>query len=137
MKKIINIVLSLATLLAMTLQGQSLFNCHSEETIHLSSSCCDSDSISQKSCCSEEKDAHKKIKSKCCSVIDLEFAHNLTLNNFEIAEANFDSPSLPFYVELEESSSILESEVIKVKNLDYYSPPSQSPPYILFCSFLC
>ena len=140
MKKIVSIFLMTATLLSLTLQGQALYRCHSENTVHLTPSCCDGSKVEVKnSCCSTNtsKSSKSQFKSVCCSKIDINYSPNIKSGETEYKIQGNDSFKVQFYLLISNST---QSNNTPEKRID---PPSQKPPpnhlprYILYSSFLC
>lgn len=137
MKKITSIFISVVTLMSVVLQGQAMYACQSEETVHLSSSCCSTAEPTEESCCSKSEDTQDEFSSKCCSKIEMAFVLNLNNNDVVISNSAHEHFELPFYIEIDASlkgRSISNTNTVSDLSLP---PPNKSPSYILFCSFLC
>lgn len=137
MKKTLNIFLIVALLLSLALQGQSLYTCHSENTVHVIPSCC-VEAENEDSCCSSEKKSEEitQLSDKCCSKVELDYSPNLNKNETEAEYLR--SHYSDFLCFLSTQSSIANRQ-LKTSLISAYvdPPPNPSPRFILFCSYLC
>jgi hypothetical protein len=137
MIKISRSILAIVILLSVLVQGQVIYNCHSENSIHLLSSCCDK--VEEvKSCCSVKNELFdKQLKKSCCSEIQIAFLHNIKEIDTSIEQAH-DSIPQAFYLDWEKSNQILNQYSAFDKFIKSNAPPlNHRPLYSLNCSFLC
>lgn len=135
--KTLRLILAITILLSVLAQGQVIYTCHSENTIHLLSSCCDK--VEEvKSCCSAKNDLfEKQLKKNCCSEIEIAFLHNIKELNTPV-EQTHDSSSLPFYLAWETPNQVLNQYSVFDKFIKINAPPlNHRPLYSLHSCFLC
>lgn len=136
MEKKINIFLTLTLLLSMTVQGVKMFICHSENSVHLESSCCAVEE--SESCCEEKPDASEsEIRSRCCSELTVEFVKTTNSCEIEALDLNIDEKG-PFYLPvISQEIDIAEYLTVNSSEANKAPPSDKSHTYIFINSFLC
>ena len=137
MSKFFNIFIVALLLVSVSIQGQMVYTCHSEGSVHLMSSCCDDMQV-QESCCESETETEgKQLKEKCCSEVEVKFLNNF--NSFEDykLKSNSDSEEA-FYLPFTNQLEVIEDKSLSVNTRFNNSPPRiQRQLYVKICSFLC
>ena len=132
-----NILLITFFLISALIQGQMVYTCHSEGSVHLISSCCDDMQVKEGCCASETDIQERQFKEKCCSQVEFKFLNNF--NSFEDYKLKRNSDSgKDFYLSFTNQPEVIEDKSLSVNTLFNNSPPRiQRQLYVKICSFLC
>lgn len=138
MKKTLNILLIAALLLSLALQGQSLYTCHSENTVHLIPLCCVETEL-EDSCCSSEKESEgiTQLSDKCCSKVELDYSPNLNKSETEAEYLRSHYSEFSYFLSVKLSIPIKQLKATAASAIYVKPPPKLPPRFILFCSYLC
>ena len=132
--KLSNITLSLVFLLAVFMQGQKLFRCHTDGGVHFVSSCCE-EAVAEESCCHAEPELpEKSISSQCCSEFEVQTVPNLN----DKQNVRTDSKDIISFIFL--PGKTIEVIVIRSSNTKTNPkafPPDKSKSYLFNCIFIC
>lgn len=123
-------------LCSVALQRQVLYKCNSDNTVHLS--CCCDETDNAEACCKIDNQAPgEQFKETCCSQSDVSFSANFkNLEDFRVKCGTDLSDA--FYLSMTESTDIVLNKELSVNSLFNNSPPRYSKQiYISLCTFLC
>lgn len=131
------IVMVLVILFSVIGQGQMLYTCHAEDTVHLISSCCDEIEV-EKTCCESERESDEdRINEKCCSQSEVNFTNIITGIEYKFSNNQDDNKSA-FYLPILDVSHKNLDKTVPVNSLYSNSPPTpQRQIYVEISSFLC
>lgn len=133
--KLSNITLSLVFLLAVFMQGQKLYRCHSDGGVHFVSSCCEEAVVEEDSCCQSEPELpEKSISSQCCSEFEVQAVPNLN----DKQDVRTDSKDIiPFYILPGKTVEVVLIQSSYTKTNPETLPPDKSKSYLFNCVFIC
>ena len=131
------IIMVLVILFSVIGQGQMLYICHTEDTVHLISSCCDEMEVEETCCESERESDDVQINEKCCSKSEVKFTNIITgIEN--VLSNNQDDRKSAFYLPVTVVSQSTLDKTVPVNLLFNNSPPVSSRQiYVELSSFLC
>ena len=134
MKNKISTILTVMVLLSVVTQGQYIYTCHTENTVHLLSSCCDK-TKTVKSCCeSANNNQEESFQKQCCSKVQLSMVQSV--NESDIVSKKVQGSSPAFYFYSLRTLLFVHSAVTKFHKSK--APPfRQRQLYIRLCSFIC
>lgn len=131
------IIMVLVILFSVIGQGQMLYTCHTEDTVHLISSCCDEMEVEETCCESERESDDVQINEKCCSKSEVKFTNIITGIEYELSN-NQDDRKSAFYLPVTVVSQSTLDKTVPVNSLFNNSPPvPQRQIYVEISSFLC
>ena len=137
MNKVICTLLIVIFMVSALMQGQVVYTCHTEDSIHLISSCYDVVEDETKCCDSSIEKRRAQLKETCCLESEIGLLNSLSCSESERLKGHSE-PSDSFHVSCRSIYSSIDERSLSVNTLFNNSPPrTQRQLYVKICSFLC